>query len=78
MDKHKCGSRQVYKFTDRQQQQQPALSSPIKVIIMLYRTSDAEEMNRNRNMQQENARRPYDHTVQRENRQYGMTCMRIF
>ena len=42
---------------------------PIKVMIMLYRTSDAEEMksiiNRTRNMQQENPRRPYDHTVQK-------------
>ena len=52
------------------------------VMIMLYTTSDAEEMkstiNRTRNMQQENPRRPYDHTEQKENRQYGMTYMQIF
>ena len=57
----------------------PALSSPVKMMILLYRTSDAEEMksiiNRTRNMQKENPRRPYDHTVQKENRQYGMTYM---
>ena len=48
---------------------------------MLYRTSDADEMksiiSKTRNMQQENPRRPYDHSVQKENRQYGMTDMRI-
>ena len=39
------------------------------MMLMLYSTSDAEEMksiiNRTRNMQQENPRRPYDHTVQK-------------
>ena len=47
-----------------------ALSSPIKGVIMLYRTSDAEEMksiiNKARNMQDKNPRRTYDHTVQKE------------
>ena len=81
MGKHKGESIEVFKLTDRQQHiQQPALSSPVKVMIMLYRTSDAVEMKSiiARNMQQENHRRPYDHTVQKENRQYGMTYMWIF
>ena len=42
MGKHNRGSTQVYKVTDRQQHvYQPALSSPM---LMLYRTSDAEEI----------------------------------
>ena len=47
-----------------------ALCFPIKVIIMLYRTSDAEAMKtiikRTRHMQQENPRRPYDHYMRLE------------
>ena len=83
MGKHKSGSIQVYKLTDRQHHRyRAAFSSPIKMMIMLYRTSDAEAMksiiNRTRNMQQENPKRRYDCTIHKENCQYGMTYMLIF
>ena len=78
MVKHKSGTIQEYKLTDRKKKNTytsplfPSQGNDNAIDI----TSDAEEMksiiNRTRNMRQENPRRPYDHTVQKENCQYGM------